>query len=186
MDDQNIIELFFQRSENAITETAKKYDKYCRKIAYNILQNKRDTEECLNDTYLKTWNAIPPQKPLNLRVFLGKITRNLALDKYKNTNRLKRGNGQVNQVLDEITEILPSEIRTEKVIDDIVITETINRFLASISLENRTIFMRRYWYMDTIQEIANEYGYSISKVKMSLMRSRNELKLLLEKEGIII
>ncbi len=186
MEDNNIIELFFQRSENAIAETSKKYGRYCRKIAYSILQNSRDTEECVNDTYLKAWNSIPPQKPNNLAVFLSRITRNLALDKYRSANRIKRGKGQTEQVLDELSGCLPLENKTEAVIEDIVITETVNNFLSSLSAENRTVFVRRYWYMDSIQKIAHDHGYSISKVKMSLMRSRNELKILLEKEGIIV
>ena len=173
MDDKQILDLYWERSEAAISETSKKYGKYCRYIAFNILHNDEDSEECVNDTYLRAWNSIPPNRPSVLKTFLGKITRNLSLDRYELLNAKKRNGGQMPLVFDEIQECIESLDSTEN-------------FLSSLSLEQRKIFMRRYWYLSPIKEIATEYGMSESKIKMSLFRSRNELKKLLEKEGISV
>ena len=186
MEDKQIIDLYWKRSETAIIETARKYGKYCRYIAFNILRNNEDIEECVNDTYLRAWNNIPPHYPSVLKTFLGKITRNLSLDKYEQLHAKKRNNGQMPLIFDEIQECLPSLNDTENIIEEIALTDILNHFLSSLSLEQRKIFMRRYWYLSPIKEIANEYGISESKVKMSLFRSRNKLKNLLEKEGISI
>lgn len=186
MEDKQIVALYWERSETAISETAHKYGKYCRYIAFNILHNNEDSEECVNDTYLKAWNNIPPHRPSVLKTFLGKITRNLSLDKYEQLRAGKRNRGQMTLIFDEIQECLPSTNITENVVEEIVLTDILNRFLSTMSLERRKIFMRRYWYLSPIKEIASEYGISESKVKMSLLRSRNDLKNLLEKEGISI
>lgn len=186
MDDKQIVDLYFERSETAISETARKYGKYCRYIAFNILHNNEDSEECVNDTYLRAWNSIPPHRPTALKTFLGKITRNLSLDKYDRLNAKKRNGGQMSLIFDEIQECLPASDNTENIIDEMALTDILNRFLSSLSLEQRKIFMRRYWYISPVKEIAAEYGISESKVKMSLLRSRNELKKMLEKEGISI
>ena len=177
MDDKQIVDLYWERSETAISETSKKYGKYCRYIAFNILRNDEDSEECVNDTYLRAWNSIPPNRPSVLKTFLGKITRNLSLDRYELLNAKKRN---------EIQECIPSLDSTENIVEEIALTDILNRFLSSLSLEQRKIFMRRYWYLSPIKEIATEYGMSESKIKMSLFRSRNELKKLLEKEGISV
>lgn len=184
MKDNDIIELFWKRSENAITETSIKYGKYCFKIAQNILDNEKDSEECVNDAYLKVWNHIPPQRPNNFAAYLGRTTRNTALDKYKNTNRKKRGQGQTEEVLEELTGCIPSNNNTEYIADNIVLAEVLNKFLSTLPTNTRKVFMQRYWYMSSVKEISKELGYSESKVKMLLLRTRNELKLLLEKEGI--
>ena len=181
MDDKQILDLYWERSEAAISETSKKYGKYCRYIAFNILHNDEDSEECVNDTYLRAWNSIPPNRPSVLKTFLGKITRNLSLDRYELLNAKKRNGGQMPLVFDEIQECIPSLDSTENIVEEIALTDILNRFLSSLSLEQRKIFMRRYWYLSPIKEIATEYGMSESKIKMSLFRSRNELKKLLER-----
>lgn len=186
MDDKRIIELYNERSESAISETAKKYGKYCYTIAYHILYDKEDSEECVNDTYLRTWEAIPPQYPDKLSAFLGKITRNLALNKYKYYVREKRGKGQTTLVLDELQECVPATNNTEQAVEEMLLVEVINRFLYDLPKEKRTMFLRRYWYLSSIQEIAEDFGFSESKVKMTLLRIRNKLKQVLEKEGVVL
>ena len=184
MDDKKIVDLYWERSETAITKTAEKYGRYCHYIAFNILHNDEDSEECVNDTYLNAWNSMPPHRPSVLKAFLGKLTRNPSLNKYKQLTAEKRANGQIPLIIDELHECLPAIENTESIIDDIVLTNVLNRFLTSLSAEQRKIFMRRYWYMSPVKETATDYRMSESKVKMTLLRSRNELKHLLEKEGI--
>lgn len=184
MDDNQIIELYWARSEAAISETAKKYGNYCHHIAYNILSNQEDSEECVNDTWLKTWEAIPPTRPERLSAFLGKITRNLALHRYEKYNAIKRGAGQVALALHELEECIPARDNVERVIDDLVLTEILNDFLAGLPAETRQIFVRRYWHLHSVKEIAAEYHISESKVKVTLFRTRRKLRQLLEKEGI--
>jgi len=186
MDDRQILKLFEERSEAAISETAEKYGRYCHTIAYNILCNEEDTEECVNDTYLKAWEAIPPQVPEKLSAFLGKITRNLALDKYRFYNSAKRGGGQTALALEELQECVSAADSTEQAVSDKLLVEILNRFLKELPLEKRRIFMKRYWYLQSIQEIAGELAISESKVKMTLLRTRSKLKQVLEKEGIYL
>ncbi|MCR5648827.1 MAG: RNA polymerase sigma factor [Oscillospiraceae bacterium] len=184
MEDHRIVDLYWARSEKAISETADKYGRYCYSIAFNILHSNEDSEECVNDTYLNAWNAMPDQRPSKLCAFLGRITRNLSLKRWEKYTAEKRGAGQVPLVLDELQECVPAAGRTDHIVDDLVLADLLNRFLASLNEEKRRIFMRRYWYLSSITEIATDFSVSESKVKMSLLRSRNELKLLLEKEGI--
>lgn len=186
MEEQQIIELYHERSETAISETAKKYGKYCYTIAYHILYNEQDSEECVNDTYLRTWEAIPPQYPNKLSAFLGKITRNLALNRYRYYTRQKRGEGQVPMALEELQECIPVSGSVEQTIEEKYLIEILNRFLYDLSKEKRMIFLRRYWYLSSIQEIAGDYEMSESKVKMTLLRVRKQLKQVLEKEGIVL
>lgn len=186
MDDKRIIELYQKRSETAISETANKYGKYCYYIAYHILYSEEDSEECVNDTYMRTWEAIPPQYPEKLSAFLGKITRNLALNRYKYYLREKRGNGKATLVIDELNECLPATNSTEESVEEKLLVELLNQFLYGLPKQKRNIFLRRYWYMSSIQEIAEDYGFSESKVKMILLRIRNKLKQVLEKEGIVL
>ncbi len=183
MEDKQIIDLYWARSETAISETASKYGRYCHSIAFNILRNHEDSEECVNDTFFNAWKAMPSQRPNKLSAFLGTITRNLSLKKWEQYSTAKRGLGQVPLALEELQDCIPASENVEQVADDLVLTELLNRFLSTLSTDNRKIFMRRYWYMNTIKEIAKGYSMSESKVKMSLLRSRNELKQLLEKEG---
>ena len=186
MDDNEIIELYFSRSERAISETDLKYGHYCKTIAQNILNDSQDTEECVNDTYLHTWNTIPPTRPHHLAAFLGKITRNLSLNKVKSKNTKKRGNGQYELVYEELESILFSTQSVEAAYDEKIVIELINQFLSNISQESRIIFVGRYWYMDSIAEIAAKCKVSESKVKMVLLRTRNALKNFLKKEGVVL
>ena len=186
MDDIKIIELYWNRSENALAETSKKYSRYCHHISFNILHNNQDAEECVGDTYLRAWNAMPPQSPNRLSTFLGKITRNLSLNRYKQYGAEKRGLGQTELVLSELEDCIPSMADVEQTTDEIVLVEAINTFLATLPREKCIVFVRRYWYLSAINEIALQYDMSESKVKSMLFRTRNELKLYLEKEGIII
>ena len=186
MEDKEIIGLFWKRSEDAINETAKKYGKYCHYIAYNILYNEQDSEECVNDTYLSAWDNIPPHNPNKLSAYLGKITRNLALNKWDYYNANKRGKGQMTIVLEEVQECISSTDTTEKMIDEINFTNVLNRFLSSLPKKKRIIFLRRYWYMSSIKEICVDFGMSESKVKMMLMRLRKDFRAYLEKEGVSV
>ncbi len=186
MDDSKIIELYWERSENAIAETAKKYSNYCRRISYNILRNDEDAEECVNDTYLNAWNSMPPHRPNRLSTFLGKITRNLSLNKYKQYTAKKRGSGQTELVLSELEECIPGATDVEQAVDEIILTEALNRFLANQPQKKRIVFSQRYWYLMPIKEIAEQWSMSESQTKSMLFRIRNELKLHLEKEGITI
>lgn len=186
MDDKKIIALYWDRSENAISETAQKYGRYCHTVAYNILQNEEDTAECVNDAWLKAWNAIPPARPNNLRTFLGKIVRNLALNRWDAKNAEKRGGGVVPQVLEELRECVPAPDSTEQILDQILLKQVLDRFLASLKPDARKIFVRRYWYLSSVKEIAAEFGMSESKVTVTLCRTRQRLAQLLEKEGIAL
>ena len=186
MDDRQIIELYNERSEAAISETADKYGKHCHYIAYNILYNDQDSEECVNDTWLRAWNTIPPQQPNKLSAYLGKITRNLALDRYKFYNREKRGKGQTPLVLEELSECISDGNRTEQEIDVHLLVESLNTFLRNLPAEKRRILVRRYWYLSPVSEIARDFEMSESGVKTILHRTRIKLKQFLEKEGIVI
>lgn len=184
MEEKEIIDLYWARSEQAIRETDKKYGKFCHTIAYNILADHEDSEECVNDTYLQTWNAIPPRRPNKLSAFLGKITRNLALNRYAQATAQKRGGGQIELAIEELAECLPDPNTVDRQIEDRELAVLFNRFLAGLPEEARKIFLRRYWQLCPVREIASIYGISESKVKMSLMRTRGKLKHFLEQEGI--
>jgi len=186
MDDNMIINLYWERSESAITETANKYGDYCAKIAMNILRNKEDSDECVNDTYFKTWNSIPTQRPNILMAFLGRITRNLSLDKYKKRNAQKRGGNEIELLLSELENCVPSNSDVESEYEKGSIAKIIDSFLYSVDSESRIIFVRRYWYADSIESIAERFNMSESKVKSMLFRTRNKLKIYLEKEGVNI
>ncbi len=186
MEDSKIIDLYMARLESAIAETANKYGSYCRYIAYNILHNPQDSEECVNDTYLKAWESIPPHCPECLAGFLGKITRNIAINRYKHYNAKKRGQGQLVLALEELKESIPTEDSVEAAADEKAVIEVLNDFLKELGVEARKIFIRRYWYLSSVKEIAADFNIGESKVKMSLHRSRNRLKEMLEKEGVYL
>ncbi len=186
MNDNEIIELYWQRSETAISATDKKYGKYCRTISYNILHNSEDSAECVNDTYLHAWKSMPPRRPEKLSAYLGKITRNLSLNRFRRYAAEKRGFGQTELVLSELEECIPSVQCVEQAFDETVLVEAINRFLREQPEQKRNIFVHRYWYMHPIRHIAETFGMSESKTASLLFRMRNELKAKLEKEGIVI
>lgn len=186
MEDKQIIDLFWQRSENAIAAATEKYGPYCNKIAENILDSKEDAEECVNDTWLLAWKNIPPDRPVRLAAYLGKITRNLSLNRVKYHAAKKRGFGKTELVLSELEDCIPAARNVEQEIDERFLTETIERYLRTLPAEKRHIFIRRYWYMTSIKEIAKTYGMSESKTASLLFRMRKELKVYLEKEGIYV
>lgn len=185
MEDEKIIELYWQRDEEALKQTNQKYGAFCFYIAHNILKNEEDSKECVNDTWFKTWTVIPPKKPEFLQAFLGKITRNLSLDRYRRSHARKRGGGMMDVIYDELEECIAGSGEDAQT-DSIVITDAVSRFLKEISHDARIIFVRRYWYADSVDQIVQRYGMSESKVKSSLMRSRNKLRTFLEREGIIV
>ena len=186
MEEKEIIDLYWARSERAIGETDKKYGKFCHSIAFNILADHADSEECVNDTYLRTWKAIPPRRPSKLSAFLGKITRNLALNRFARDSAQKRGGGQLTIALEELEACIPDPETVEKQLEDRELAAVLNRFLEGLSPETRKIFLRRYWQLCPVKEIAAFYGISESKVKMTLMRTREKLRHFLEKEGIAL
>ena len=175
MDDEKIVQLYCERNEQAIQETANKYGNYCNSIAKNILGNNEDAEECVNDTYLNTWNSIPPHKPKMLSTFLGKIVRNLAFNKYKHDHADKRGGGELPLVLDELAECVSGN---ENIADAFVMKEivsAINEFLSTLSEIKRNLFIRRYWYTESIVDIAKSYDMESTAVSMMLNRIRSKL-----------
>jgi len=187
VDDKKIIELYELRSNKAIEETGKKYGKYCYTIAYNILFNASDSEETVNDTYLGAWNCIPPQYPVVLSSFLGKITRRLSIDKLRKRNSVKRGGGELPAVISELSECLSDEKHnTENVVEGNLLTEVINKFLSSLKKEERKVFLLRYFYTESIKNISKQMNFSESKVKSMLFRTRNNLKNLLTEEGFTV
>ena len=186
MEDSRIIALYMERSEQAISETSGKYGKYCYAIAYGILRDVAASEECVNDTYLRAWNSIPPKCPNRLQTFLGKITRNLSLHQWEKQRAEKRGAGQVPLALDELAECVPAGNDAEQITEDLTIRNVLNRFLESLPKETRRIFVRRYWYLNSVKEIAEEYGLSESKVTVTLFRTREKLRNVLKKEGIAL
>lgn len=186
MEDSQIIELYWRRSEDAITETSKKYGRYCHTISFNILGNAEDSEECVNDTYLKTWSLLPPAHPAIFSAFLAKITRNLSLDRYRNQSAEKRGGGRMTVALDELSACIPVSDSTETMVEQQALIDALDRFLDALKSEQRKIFLRRYWYISSIREIASDLGISESKVKTTLLRTRTALKEHLEKEGIAL
>jgi len=186
MKDEEIVELFWNRSEESVQELARKYEKYCYYIAYSILNNHEDAQECVNDAYYHTWDSIPPQKPNKLSTYVGKLTRNLALNKWEHYNAKKRGLGEVPLVLEELQECIPGGNHVEEIVDKIFLEKVFNDFLGTLSKEKRIIFMRRYWYMSSIREITKDFNMSESKVKMMLFRMRKEFRDFLEEEGVQI
>ena len=186
MEDSKIVDLYWNRSETAINETEKKYSRYCHSISFNILHNNEDAEECVNDTYLRTWNAIPPKRPNCLMTFLGKITRNLSFDKYKKYSADKRGHGQIELSLSELEESVPDSANIEQDAEEHELTEILNKFLECLPRQKRIVFVQRYWYLMSIKEIAENSKASESQTKSTLFRTRNELKIFLEKEGVML
>ncbi len=183
MDDNSIIQLYWDRNDQAISITSEKYGHYCKSIAKNILNNDEDAEECVNDTYLNAWNSMPAYWPEQLAAFLGKITRNLSFNKYKHNRAQKRGGGEITLVLDELTDCVSDTDNIEQMIDRQELVKAINTFVRSLSLEKRNIFVRRYWYADSVSKIAADYGMLQGSVSKTLERTRKKLKLYLAERG---
>ena len=183
MPDDRIVELYWQRSESAITETADKYGDYCHYIAYNILYNREDAEECVNDTWLDAWDNMPPHKPSILSTFLGKITRRISIDRWRKMNACKRGGGEMDLVLHELEDCISDPTDVEMVIEQQEMARLIREFLDGLGETERRIFLRRYWYMDSIAGIALEFDFTESKTASMLHRTRKKLCNKLESEG---
>jgi len=182
MDDHQIIELYLSRDEQAIKETDAKYGKLCLRVAINILSNAEDSKECVNDTYLVVWNKIPPTRPNNFTAFICKITRNLSLKKLEAANAMKRTSAAILS-LDELEETLP-DAHISPEIGDEELGKLISAFLRRQSENERNVFLRKYWFFDSIKDIADRYSFSENKVKSMLFHTRRKLQAYLEKEGI--
>lgn len=187
MTDEAIIELYFSRDESAIAQTSEKYSAYIRAVANNILNSAEDTDECENDTYLRAWGTIPPHRPAMLRTFLAKITRNLALNMWEKKSAQKRG-GNVTDLLSELDEcsggIRAEQPDIEQQAENTYLAKTINDFVSGLGKEQRAVFIRRYWFAESISTISKRFGMSESKVKSMLSRLRQKLKKRLESEDI--
>ena len=184
MDDLQIINLYFGRNENAIKETEIKYGKLCLSIARNILDNEADSEECVNDTYLSVWNTIPPQRPNNFVAFISKITRNISLKRVRFNTTLKRS-AQADISLSELEDILPDH-HYQSDMGDEQLGKMISDFLRTQNTDTRNVFIRKYWFFDSVSEIAARYSFSESKVKSMLYHTRNKLRDYLHKEGVYL
>ena len=186
MDDSRIVELYLLRDQRAIEETQAKYGAYCTSIAWQILDSCEDADEVVNDTYIGAWNSIPPHRPAILRTFLGKITRRLALKRLRSRNTRKRGAGACALALEELEECVPSGFRIDESLEAEELTELIDRFLAGLREEERNMFLCRYWYFDSVSDIAERFACTQSKVKMTLLRLRKKLLTQLQKEDYLV
>ena len=184
MEDQGIIALFFERSEQAIEETDKKYGGYCYSIAYNILFNREDSEECVSDTYLAAWNTIPPRRPNFLNAFLAQMTRHISIDRWRKRSAKKRGGGEIFLALEELEDCVDSS-STETEYEKKELSRVLNQFLSSLPETERNVFLCRYWYLDSIQTISEVSGFSQSKVTSMLQRLRGKLRKKLSEEGYV-
>ena len=182
MEDKQIVDLYWARSESAITETEKKYGRYCHYIAYRILENDEDAKEIVNDAYLKTWNTVPPNRPDPLKPYVGMISRQLSLDRYEEYHAQKRG-GQVMLVLDELAECIPDNNSGADIGESVALSDALTRFLRDLPQRTRSIFVRRYFYMSPVAEIAKDFSMKESNVTMHLLRTRKKLEHFLKKEG---
>ena len=183
MDDSKLIELYFSRNESAIIYTQNKYGGYCYKIAYNILLDDEESKECVNDTYLAAWESIPPAKPKILSAFLGKITRNISLKRLRAKTAQKRGGGNTDLIFDELNDCIPDKNSVLDAVDANELALLIDSFLRNLPKEERILFLRRYWYFDSIDTLSKTFGLGLAQVKMRLSRIRKKLLLKLEKEG---
>lgn len=183
MEDTQIIDLYWERSEQAISETDRKYGPYCYKIAYSILSSKEDSEESVYDTYMDAWNAIPPHRPAMLASFLGKITRRISIDRWRGRTAAKRGGNEIDLALDELEWCVSDSRSLEDEMDQKELIHTVNRFLGSLTVMERRVFLQRYWAMTSVEDIASTYHFTQSKVASMLHRTRKKLRDVLEKEG---
>lgn len=183
MDDKSIVDLYFSRDENAISQTDKKYGRYCYSIAYNILTSKEDAEECVNDTYMTAWKAIPPHRPSVLSTFLGKITRHISIDRWRKRTAYKRGRGEITLALEELEDCVEGMQDVEMEYERKEIVMIYKKFLDALPTTERRVFLCRYWYVESIDTIAEKFGYSQSKIKTMLHRTRAKLRKQFAKEG---
>lgn len=185
MEDGQIVKLYFSRDQRAVTETARKYAAYCHSIAYRILESHPDAEEVVNDTYLGAWNSIPPTKPVSLSAYLGKISRRLALNRWRSRQTKKRGAGETALALEELADCVPGGGSAQAALEGKELAESVNRFVRDLPQTERRLFVLRYWHLYPIREIAEQYDFSESKVKSTLSRTRKRLQNHLKKEGLL-
>ena len=185
MEDEKIIELYFERSESAISETAEKYGNYLYKIAFNILSDNEDSEESVNDTYMSAWNTIPPEKPNVFSAFLSKITRYISLNRYRAGKAEKRGGGEIDTAFEEIEECVPDKSNIYDEIETKELAKMISDYLKKLPQTERKIFVCRYYYLDSLSDISKQFGFSQSKVASMLHRTRKKILSHLEKEGVL-
>ena len=185
MEDGQIVDLYWQRSDLAISETNRKYGRYCHSIAYHICGLDEDAEECVNDTWLRAWNAMPDQRPAQLKPFLGRLTRWVSLDRRRREGRERRGGGDFDLALEELDGCLAGPDTAETALETAELTAAINRFLASLRPDERTVFLARYYFGYPLQTVAERHGFGLSKVKTMLHRTRKKLRSQLRKEGYL-
>lgn len=183
MEDEKIVQLYWDRNETAIPVTAEQYGGYCAAIAQNILGDHRDAEECVNDTWWNAWNAMPPHRPARLSTFLGKLTRNLSLNRWELRTADKRGGGELPLVLDELAECVSGRDDVEGELDRAELISAIDCFLSGLPAEKRALFVRRYWFADPVAAIARRYRMTEGSVAMSLSRTRAKLRSYLTERG---
>ena len=183
MQDEKIVELYWNRDESAIRETQEKYENYLYKIAYNILFDKEDSNESVNDTYLAAWNSMPPHKPNVLSTYLGKLTRRISIDIFRKRNRIKRQGSEYALSLTELEDCISGDNSPEKDYEAQILGEAINTFLRTLSIDARNVFIGRYYFLDSVKDVAKYCGISESKAKTLLFRTRNSLREYLKKEG---
>ena len=186
MDDSRIIDLYWARSQQAISESEIKYGAYCRTVSRNILDRAEDVEECVNDTWLRAWNAMPPQRPNALQAFFGKLVRNLSLDRWRALRAAKRGGNQVDLALEELEICLSDRNRVEDGLNAAETAAAISRFLRALPEADQKLFVRRYWHLDSIHTLTRQFGMSEAQVKSRLHRIRQRLRTQLEREGIAV
>lgn len=186
MEDRSIIQLYWDRDDRAIAATSEKYGGYCASIARNILGSSQDAEECVNDTYLNAWNAMPAHWPEQLSTFLGKITRNLSFNRYRHNHTAKRGGGEMPLILDELAECVSDTDTVEQIVDRRELVKAINDFVKNLPATKRSIFVRRYWYADTVSKIADDCRMLPGSVSKILERERKQLKSYLTERGFEI
>ncbi len=186
MDDHSIVDLYWKRDEEAIEQTARKYGAYCHSIAFRILENHGDADECVNDTYRGAWESIPPHRPAILSTYLGKLARRISLKVLRSRETQKRGRGIVALSLDELSECIPAGTAMDAEIEFQELVATINRFVSGLPVEERRVFVRRYYHALSITEICEQYHFSKSKVESMLHRTRKKLKKNLDEEGFFV
>lgn len=183
MEDSAIVELYWHRQEEAAVQTQKKYNDYCMQISLRILGNPEDARECVNDTYTAAWNSIPPNRPDNLKTYLGKLTRRISMKRWRSRDAQKRGGGEIALSLEELGTCIPAGISLEEQLVGKELTDTLNAFLEKLPKQQRQVFVLRYWHGCSIREIGSKFGFSKSKVESMLHRTRNKLREALRKEG---
>lgn len=183
MNDNDIVELFFSRDEKAISVASEKYGKYCAAVAMNILRNREDSEECVNDALLKAWESIPPERPRNLGGFLAKLTKNISINRYNIENAQKRGGGEVPLIFDELSECIPDKSDVERSFEQSELIAAVKDFLKTLTEGKRNLFLLRYWYCMSVSEAAIRVGISDNNAAVTLQRTRQKLLKYLQKRG---